>query len=139
MTVLLSRMEKVFYLSFLLCLMCKIIFLKFIIPFKTTLQFEVQFVSLHKSDLAGNSSHSANAIIAKARIDNRGTNVHEQVKSVDRSRKVRQFENVKGTEAHEKLKEADRIRKNLSLENIRGSDAHEQLKEADRIRKNVIV
>ena len=108
----------------------------------STLQFEVQFVSLHKNndDLAGTSSDCANKIIAKARTAEKrayekGTDVHEQVKAVDRVRKARQFENIKGTDLHEQLKEGKRIQRMLYFENIKGTDLHENKKSDDRKRK----
>ena len=103
-----------------------------------TLQFEVQFVSLHKNDSEyANTICPINKIMANARSAKKRTDkiAHAKEKTADRVRKSVHFENIRGTDAHEQVKISDRIRKTLHCENIRGTDAHEQVKISDRIRK----
>ena len=81
-----------------------------------TLQFEVQFVSLHKND-----SENANTICPINKIMANACSVKKRTDKI----------------AHAKEKTADRVRKSVHFENIRGTDAHEQVKISDRIRKTL--
>ena len=109
------------------------------------MQFEVQFISLEKSEIAIASMPcqvAKNMTKARAKTWSlkmkSNVEIYEQIKESDFHRKNVQLNNIKGTEAHKKLKLFDSLRKSLQLETIKGTDLREQLKTVDCQRKIVL-
>ena len=82
----------------------------------TSLQFEVQFISLEKSEIAiANMPCQVAKNMTKARAKTwslkmkSNVETYEQIKESDRHRKNVQLNNIKGTEAHKKLKLFEKV------------------------------